>query len=243
MAFIELAGVTQTFYLGRERKLLRGHLGEIFNPPREPFHALNNISFKVKRGESVAVVGPNGAGKSTLLGLIAGIAVPTQGTVRVEGTVAALLELGSGFHQDLTGRENVLLNASLLGLSKKQTYERFDEIVDFSGIGDFIDQPLRIYSSGMVVRLAFAVAIMVRTDFLLVDEVLAVGDQAFQEKCLERIRRYCASGRSLFCVSHSAPMVQAFCERAIWLDQGKMIMDGKTKDVVSAYLGKVAAVK
>src|SRR5262249_42903643 len=156
----------------------------------------------------MAVVGPNGAGKSTLLGLVAGLSSPDSGTVSVNGRVAALLELGSGFHPDLTGSENVHLNASLLGLSRKRTSQLFDEIADFSGIGEFIDEPLRTYSTGMTMRLAFSVAIHMDPEILLIDEVLAVGDAAFQVKCFEKIRQFRQAGKTLLCVSHASGMVQ-----------------------------------
>jgi ABC-type polysaccharide/polyol phosphate transport system ATPase subunit len=202
----------------------------------ESFAALKNISFTLKRGESMAVVGRNGAGKSTLLSLLAGLSSPTTGSVFVNGRVAALLELGSGFHPDLTGAENITLNASLLGLTRKRTAELFGQIVDFSGIErEFIDEPLRTYSTGMMMRLAFSVAINVDPDLLLVDEVLAVGDSAFQEKCFRRIREFRHAGKSLFCVSHASGMVQELCDRAIWLDHGEIVMNGTISKVLEAY--------
>jgi lipopolysaccharide transport system ATP-binding protein len=204
---------------------------------QDRFHALKNISFTVDEGEGLAVVGANGAGKSTLLGLVAGLARPDEGMVTVKGRIAALLELGSGFHPDLTGAENVSVNAALLGLSRRRTAELFDEIVDFSGIGEFIDEPLRTYSSGMIMRLAFSVAINIDPEILLVDEVLAVGDTGFQEKCFERLRRFRQAGRTLLCVSHSSAMVREMCDRAIWLDHGELMMTGQIGDVIEAYEG------
>jgi ABC-type polysaccharide/polyol phosphate transport system ATPase subunit len=185
----------------------------------------------------MAVIGPNGAGKSTLLGLVAGLAEPNAGRVAVEGRVAPLLELGSGFHYDLTGAENVRLNASLLGLTRKETERRFGEIVDFSGIGEFIHEPLRTYSSGMMMRLAFSVAMNTDPDILLIDEILAVGDQAFQAKCIERVHDFRRRGKTMLCVSHSLPMVQAFCDRAVWLDHGELVMTGTVDEVAAAYTG------
>ena len=183
------------------------------------------------------MIGPNGAGKSTLPGLVAGLATPDTGTVTVNGRIAALLELGSGFHPDLTGAENVRVNASLIGLSRRRTAELFDPIVEFAGIGDFIGEPLRTYSTGMIMRLAFSVAINMDPEILLIDEVLAVGDQAFQAKCFERLHRYRHSGKTLLCVSHATGMVQELCDRAIWLDRGELMMSGRISDVVEAYEG------
>ena len=185
----------------------------------------------------MAVIGSNGAGKSTLLGLVAGLATPDEGSVTVNGRIAALLELGSGFHPDLTGAENVRVNASLIGLSRRRTAELFDQIVDFAGIGDFIGEPLRTYSTGMIMRLAFSVAINMDPEILLIDEVLAVGDQAFQAKCFERIHRFRQAGKTLLCVSHATGMVQELCDRAIWLDHGELVMSGPIRDVIEAYEG------
>jgi len=187
------------------------------------------------------VVGSNGAGKSTLLGLVAGLSEPSRGLVTVNGRVAALLELGSGFHQDLTGAENLRLNAALLGLSGRRTSELYEQIVDFSGIRDFIDEPLRTYSSGMIMRLGFSVAVHVDPDILIVDEVLAVGDKDFQAKCFDKISEFKSSGRTLLFVSHAASLVERLCDRAIWLDRGEVIMDGQAREVVAAYTGQVAA--
>jgi ABC-type polysaccharide/polyol phosphate transport system ATPase subunit len=195
----------------------------------------------VEEGESLAVVGPNGAGKSTLLGLVAGLAKPDEGEVSVNGRVAALLELGSGFHPDLTGTENVYLNAALLGLNRKKTEAAFEEIVEFSGLEDFINEPLRTYSAGMVVRLAFSIAVNIDADLLLIDEVLAVGDQAFQAKCFDKIYGFRRRGKSLLCVSHVSGMIRELCDRAIWLDRGELIMTGSVRDVTEAYGGHRAA--
>ncbi|MDX2181866.1 MAG: ABC transporter ATP-binding protein [Bryobacteraceae bacterium] len=201
------------------------------------------MSFEIGKGESVALIGANGAGKSTLLGLVAGLAAPDEGTVSVTGRLAALLELGSGFHGDLTGRENVYLNGALLGLSRAEMKRQFDQIVDFSGVREFIDEPLRTYSSGMIVRLAFSVAIQVEPDILIVDEVLAVGDQSFQAKCLERIAAFQRSGNTLICVSHVPSAVQDLCPRAIWLDHGRVVKDGPSPSVIEDYTqGRLAAV-
>ena len=240
---VEFNGVTKIYYHGGGRMLLRNRVQEWVSGKRpESFAAVKNVSFELRHGESMAVVGSNGAGKSTLLSLVAGLSRPNAGSIVVNGRLAALLELGSGFHPDLTGTENVTLNASLLGLTRKRTAELFDQIVEFSGIGhDFIDEPLRTYSTGMVMRLAFSVAINMDPDVLLVDEVLAVGDTEFQQKCFQRIREFRQSGKSLLCVSHATGMVQELCDKAIWLDHGEMMMSGPIAEVMQAYNGKRVA--
>jgi|ERR1039457_1843992 ABC-type polysaccharide/polyol phosphate transport system ATPase subunit len=241
MSVIELHNVSKKFTRHAGQLLLRNHLTRFFTGRREdPFFALKHVSFSVERGESLAVIGSNGAGKSTLLGLVAGISQPDEGTVAVNGQVAALLELGSGFHPDLTGRENVRLNAALLGLSRRQTAEAFERIVDFSGIREFIDEPLRTYSTGMIMRLAFSVAINRDPEILLVDEVLAVGDAAFQAKCIEKIREFRNAGKTLLCVSHTT-MIRQLCDRAVWLDHGELILSGAVADVLEAYAGRQTA--
>lgn len=234
---IEFKNVSKSFrHGGGQPKLLRAFLGDLVRRPEcREFFALRNISFFVREGESVAIVGRNGAGKSTLLSLVAGLTKPVEGNVVVRGRSAALLELGAGFHPDLTGVENLRLNASLLGLSRRRTAEVFDSIVAFADIGDFIDEPIRTYSMGMTMRLAFAVAIHVDPDILIVDEVLAVGDQQFQIKCQERIRRFKIDGKTLLFVSHSGPLVRQLCERAIWLERGRIVRDGPAEEVLDAY--------
>ena len=240
---IEFQNVAKTFsrHLGRE--FLRQHLMGWFRrrPAAEVFYALRNVSFSVAPGESLAVIGPNGAGKSTLLSLIAGISYQDAGAVAVNGTVAALLELGSGFHPDLTGRENVFLNASLLGFSRKRVVELYDQIVDFSGIGEFIGEPLRTYSSGMIMRLAFSVAVNVEPDILLIDEVLAVGDQDFQAKCTERIHQFKHAGKTLVCVSHATGILEKLCDKGLWLDHGKVVREGKIGEVLAGYRQALSA--
>jgi lipopolysaccharide transport system ATP-binding protein len=233
---IRFQDVSKSFPWHRGHLLLREHLTALWRPG-ERFQALKKVSFEVMQGEGMAVVGSNGAGKSTLLGLVAGLAYPDAGTVQIHGRIAALLELGSGFHPDLTGRENVGLNASLLGLGRQQTAECFESILDFADIRDFIDEPLRTYPSGMIMRLAFAVAVSVDPDILLIDEVLAVGDTAFQDKCFAKIREFRKSGKSLLCVSHAHAMIGELCDRAIWLDHGELMMTGSVSDVLAAYTG------
>ena len=202
----------------------------------EKFWALKNLSFSIRQGEAVGVVGGNGAGKSTLLGTIAGAITPTTGSVKVTGRLGALLELGAGFHPDLTGRENVYLNASLLGLEKEEIEDQFQSVLDFSELHDFIDAPLRNYSSGMQVRLGFSVAIHIHPDILIMDEALSVGDQNFQQKCMEKIIEFKEAGKTLLFVSHNGPQIQRLCERAIWLDHGTCRLDGQTNDVLAAYV-------
>lgn len=199
------------------------------------FWALRDVTFNVRHGETVGIVGRNGSGKSTLLQMICGTLSPTLGSVNVDGRISALLELGAGFNPEFTGRENVMLSGLVYGIAEDEIRRRFDEILDFSGIGEFIDQPVKTYSSGMYVRLAFAVAINVSPDLLVVDEALAVGDEAFQRKCLARIDAIRDSGATVLFVSHSAGTVIELCDRAILLDQGELLMEGTPKVVVTAY--------
>jgi len=242
MRVIEFQNVSKSFHRHAGQMLLRNHLTRFLLRQKQepPFFALKGVSFTVEQGASVAVIGSNGAGKSTLLGLVAGVCHPDAGRVTVDGTVAALLELGSGFHPGLTGRENVLLNAALLGLSRRRTNELFEDIVEFSGVREFIDEPLRTYSTGMIMRLAFSVAIHREPEILLIDEVLAVGDAAFQSKCLERIHRFRNSGRTLLCVSHATGILQKLCDRALWLDHGELMLTAPVNDVLAAYAGRQA---
>jgi ABC-type polysaccharide/polyol phosphate transport system ATPase subunit len=243
MSVIRFQNVSKSFPRHRGHMLLRDRIANLFrSDSRDRFYALKHVSFTLEKGESLAVVGHNGAGKSTLLGLLAGLAAADEGLVDVRGRVAALLELGSGFHPDLTGRENLWLNASLLGLGRKQTRSCFDSIVEFSGIGEFIEEPLRTYSSGMMMRLAFSIAVNVDPDILLIDEVLAVGDAAFQAKCSEKIHQFRSAGKALVCVSHGASMLQELCDRAIWLDHGELIMTDSVSKVLAAYAGSQSAI-
>jgi ABC-type polysaccharide/polyol phosphate transport system ATPase subunit len=233
---LKFAKVNKSYLRNAGRALLRHRLASwLRRTPMETFRALDDISFEVRSGESLAVVGSNGAGKSTLLRLATGIAMPEQGTVAIHGNFAALMELGAGFHPDLSGAENLVLNASLLGLSRKKTYEEFDSIVEFSGIGEFIEEPLRTYSSGMILRLAFAVAVRVNPDILFIDEMLSVGDQQFQSKCVQEIKRLKHAGKTLICVSHDTNVVRDLCELAVWLEHGKIKMFGPSAAVLDAY--------
>ena len=198
--------------------------------------ALKDVSFDVKQGEVVGVIGPNGAGKSTLLKILSMITDPTEGHAELHGRVNSLLEVGTGFHPELTGRENIYLTAAIHGMSRKEVSEKFDEILEFSGVEKFIDTPLKRYSSGMRVRLGFAVAAHLRPEILLIDEVLAVGDVAFQQKCLGRIGDVAEGGRTVLFVSHNMLAVRALCKRTILMDHGKLVADGETEDVVAQYL-------
>ncbi len=241
MHAVAFENVTKTFHRHAGRELLRHRAVKMLKRSRrESFDALRNVSFTVPEGESAGIIGKNGAGKSTLLSLTAGLCRPDEGRVIVNGRVAALFELGSGFHYDLTGAENLRLNAALLGFSRRRTRELFDEIVEFSGIGDFINEPLRTYSSGMVMRLAFSVAVNMDPEILLVDEVLAVGDAAFQEKCFERINRFRRMGKTMVCVSHDVKMIEKLCHRAVWLDHGEVVLEGPAAEVLGAYTGATA---
>ncbi len=234
---IELADVAKRFVIRRDNSLKERivTLGRVGRKHREDFWALRGISASIRAGETIGLIGHNGSGKSTLLKVIGGIIDPTEGAVRQRGRIAALLELGAGFHPDLTGRENVFLNASVLGLSRAETEERFDDIVAFSGIGEFIDTQVKFYSSGMYVRLAFAVAVHTDPDILLVDEVLAVGDEAFQRKCLDKIKTFQAEGRTIVLVSHALGQVAELCDRAILLSEGKVVIDGEPQDAIAVF--------
>jgi lipopolysaccharide transport system ATP-binding protein len=238
---IEFREVWKAFRHHTDRLLLRSHLRNLVSAgdAGEPFYALKKVSFRMEPGESLAVVGANGAGKSTLLSLVAGLVPPDRGAVNVNGRVAALFELGSGFHPDLTGAENVRLNAALLGMDRKRLNAVFADIVEFAELADFMAEPLRTYSSGMVMRLAFSVAVNVDPDVLLIDEVLAVGDHAFQAKCFEKILDFRRQGKTILCVSHATGMVQRLCSRAIWLDHGDVMLDGSTTEVIDAYEGRL----
>jgi ABC-type polysaccharide/polyol phosphate transport system ATPase subunit len=238
MEIIQFQRVSKIFHRHTGPKLIRHHFRDWFRPdPESDFYALKDISFSIDEGESVAIVGRNGAGKSTLLSLVCGLSKPEKGQVEVSGQLAAMLELGSGFHPDLTGAENVHLNASLLGFTRARTNVLFDSIVEFSGVAEFINEPLRTYSTGMMLRLAFSVALNLEPKILIIDEVLAVGDQAFQEKCFEKILEFRHSQRTLLCVSHAPAILLRLCDRALWLDRGALMMDGKASEVLQAYSG------
>lgn len=205
-------------------------------PLRRDIWALRDVSFEVRRGEVLGVIGPNGAGKSTLLSILARITDPTEGMATIHGRVSSLLEVGTGFHPELSGRDNVYLNGAILGMSRAETAAKFDEIVDFSGVRDFMDMPIKRYSSGMYVRLAFSVAAHLDPEILLLDEVLAVGDRAFQEKCLARIHEMVNAGRAVIFVSHDVASVARLCDRALVLKNGSVAFDGNVDDAIGEYL-------
>ncbi|MBY3122772.1 MULTISPECIES: ABC transporter ATP-binding protein [Rhizobium] len=207
------------------------------------FWALQDVNFSVEPGQRVGVIGKNGAGKSTLLKIMSRVSYPTAGEVRIRGSLASLLEVGTGFNDNLTGHENIYLNASLYGMSRSLIAQRFDQIVAFSEIGRFIDTPIKHYSSGMRMRLAFSVAAHLEPDILLLDEVLAVGDMSFQQKCLERVDELTSAGKTLFFVSHSMDSVIRYCTRCLWIDGGKLRMDGDTREVTEAYVEEVLKVR
>jgi len=208
------------------------HAGEKYH---QKFHALTDISFKIDRGQTVGIIGKNGSGKSTLLQIICGILTPTGGQVVVDGRISALLELGAGFNPDFTGRENVYLNGSILGVERSEMDECFDDITAFADIGDFIDQPVKTYSSGMYVRLAFAVAINVKPDILIVDEALSVGDTAFQAKCFAKFKEFQENGVTILFVTHSMDLVTRYCNNAVLLEHGRIVKSGPAKEVVDEY--------
>jgi ABC-type polysaccharide/polyol phosphate transport system ATPase subunit len=241
MERVVFQNVSKRFYLNGGRKLISGHLDDLLHGShKHSFYALRDISFVVREGESLAVVGANGAGKSTLLNLATRLCPPDDGEVAVNGRLSAVLELGAGFHHDLTGEENLRLNASLFGLTRRRTADLFDQIVDFSGVGEFIEQPLRTYSAGMVMRLAFSVAINIDPDILVVDEALAVGDQAFHTKCFDRMLDFRKVGKTMLVVSHSPETLRHMCDRAIWLDHGKIVGHGALDEVLRAYEARSA---
>ena len=245
MNAIELDHVTKIYrrYSGRQFATLKSALLQrsILRDltASETFPALTDVSFSVPKGSTYGVIGRNGSGKSTALKLVAGITKATSGSVKVEGRISALIELGAGFHPEISGRENVFINGIMLGLTKSQIHERFDEIVDFAELREFIDAPVKTYSSGMYMRLGFAVAIHVDPDVLLVDEVLAVGDEGFTHKCLDKFAEFRRSNKTILLVTHSLGLVERFCDEAVWIDEGRVMGHGDPKRMVDAYLTAV----
>jgi ABC-type polysaccharide/polyol phosphate transport system ATPase subunit len=241
---VELAGVSKRYLLDPRQPL---RLKDALVRPhrllrlaqKEPFWALRDIDLRVPHGEILGIIGRNGSGKSTLLRVLAGISQPTTGTVRMDGRYGALLELGAGFHPNATGRENAYVNALFMGLSKEEARARLPDIIAFSELGDFIDQPMRMYSNGMFLRLGFSVAIHVQPDILLVDEVLAVGDADFQEKCFEHFRSLRARNTTIIIVTHNVDTLVDFADRVIMLDHGQIAMEGRAFDVVTEYLNRM----
>ncbi len=238
-AMIDIGNVSMQFIMEQERtNTLKEYLVKLVrrNLRFSSFTALDSVSFSVNRGESVALIGKNGSGKSTMLKIIAGVMDATAGTVRVGGSIAPLIELGAGFDPDLTGRENVFLNGALLGHRHAYMQQNYDSIVEYAELEQFIDVPVRSYSSGMIARLGFSIATHVQADILVVDEVLAVGDYNFQQKCYGTMERLLAQGKTLLFVSHDTEMVKKLCQRAIWLNHGHVMADGPATQVCDAYL-------
>lgn len=238
MDAIALKNISKKYTLTQERPIL---LKSLFKrSKKEEVWALKDVSLTIKKGETVGIIGENGSGKSTLLKIISGITTPTSGEVQVNGRVASLIELGAGFHPDLTGKENVYLNATLLGLTKKEIDQKYQDIVNFADIGEFIDQPVRTYSSGMTVRLGFAVAVHLDPDILLIDEVLAVGDENFQRKSIEKILEVGEKGVTIVFVSHNLSLLESLCKKVFWLHEGKVIIHNDPKKIIARYLYKVS---
>ncbi len=235
---IRLENITQRFRVIQERPdTLRELFAKFFRHESHfyDFDAVKNVSLEVPRGQMLGLIGRNGSGKSTLLKIVSGVYRPSTGKVEVNGSLAALIELGAGFHHELTGRENILINGLLMGHSKREMREREQRIIDFAEIGDFIDAPVKQYSSGMYMRLAFSVATEIDPEILLIDEILAVGDMPFQEKCFERIHDFRKAGKTILFVSHTMAQVAQHCDRAILIDRGSVIADGRPDDVIEVY--------
>lgn len=239
---IEISNISMKFNLAEEKtdtlkefviKKLTGNL------KFKSFYALNDVSIKINRGESVALIGANGSGKSTLLKVIAGVLRPSTGKVKINGDIAPLIELGAGFDFELTGKENIFLNGAMLGYSRKIMMSRYDEILEFSELGEFIDVPLKNYSSGMIARLGFSIATIVKAEILLVDEVLAVGDFRFQEKCQKKMDELLAGGTTLVFVSHNMDQVKQICKRGILLSHGRLLLDGPIETVAAEYTKQI----
>ncbi len=238
MGEIEFSNVDKYFYL-QHQKTIKELVAAIFHQKKtlERVHALKNVSFKIKKGESVGIIGKNGAGKSTLLKLMAGVSSPTSGSIKINGRISPLIELGAGFHPELNGKENIFLNGVILGMEEKFLIDKFQEIVDFSEIDmKFIYTPVKYYSSGMYMRLAFAVAVFTQPDILLVDEILAVGDTAFQAKCIKKMEEFKKQAVTTIFVSHSLETVKQFCNRVIYLKEGKVEFDGEVNEGINLYI-------
>ena len=234
---IEVRNMTKYFKVEYDKAhTLKERLLSFGKSNREVHTVLKNINLDIKKGETVCLIGTNGSGKSTLLKLMTKIIYPNEGTIETHGKLTSLLELGAGFHQDFTGRENIYFNAAVFGLTKAEIEKRVDDIIEFSELGEFIDNPVRTYSSGMYMRLAFSVAINVDADILLIDEILSVGDEHFQNKCFKKMLELKKQGKTMVFVTHSMESVKRLCDRTIWLYNGKIRMDGDTKEVVEEYV-------
>lgn len=235
---IHIENLSKKYHIGNKDGSLRGTLSSLFKRnKKEEFWALKDINLSINKGESIGIIGRNGAGKSTLLKILSKITYPTEGKVKLNGRVASLLEVGTGFHPELTGRENIFLNGSLLGMTRTEIRAQLEEIVEFSGIGRFIDTAVKHFSSGMYVRLAFSVAAHLNTEILLVDEVLAVGDAEFQKKCLGKMNDVVNIGKTVLFVSHDLPTLQSLCPTSIYLKNGCIYQKGKTKELITSYIG------
>ncbi len=236
---IKVTSLSKKYFMGTQKKdNFRSSLQTMFsykNQKKEQFYALRNINFEIRKGDVVGIIGKNGAGKSTLLKILSQITKPTEGKFEINGRIASLLEVGTGFHPELTGRENVYLNGTLLGMSRQEVKVKFDEIVDFSGVEKFIDTPVKHYSSGMYVRLAFAVAAHLEPEILIIDEVLAVGDAEFQKKCLGKMQDVAQQGRTVIFVSHNMPSVKALCNKGIVMQKGELVFNGEIQDAIDFY--------
>ncbi|MBR1416220.1 MAG: ABC transporter ATP-binding protein [Bacilli bacterium] len=238
---IKVVNMTKSFKLYSDKaNTLKERLVRGWKNKPEIRTVLKSIDLTISKGETVALIGVNGSGKSTLLKLMTKIIYPNKGTVKTNGKLTSLLELGAGFHPDFTGRENIYFNAAIFGLTKEEIDQRLNEIIEFSELGDFIDSPVRTYSSGMYMRLAFSVAINVDADILLIDEILAVGDQHFQDKCFQKLEELSNSNKTIVIVSHSLGAIEKLCKRAIWIKDGEIAMDGNSNKVIEAYLKECA---
>lgn len=239
---ITVQNISKIFKIYHDRPLtLKEKILKLRSSRYTPFYALRDISFTVKKGEALALIGHNGCGKSTMLSIIAGILYPDTGTVNVQGRISSLIELGAGFHPDFTGRENIYTNAAIFGLSRKQTEKQMDSIIEFSELKEFIDNPIRTYSSGMYMKLAFSVAVHINPDVLLIDEILAVGDSNFQKKCFDKMMQFKASNATIILVTHNTSAVERICDRAIWINEGVIAKEGVPNEVIAAYNSEMDA--
>jgi len=234
---ISVKNVTKEFTVYEDKSyFLKEKIGHLGRNKKRKHVVLHDINLDIKKGQSVALIGVNGCGKSTLLKLLNQIIYPEKGKIEINGKVSSMIELGAGFNTDFTGRENIYFNASMYGLGKKDVDPIIDQIIEFSELGEFIETPVRTYSSGMYMRLAFSIAVNVQAEILLIDEILAVGDAHFQKKCLDKMKELKAQGKTMVFVSHSIPQVKSFCDRAVWIKEGNMVMDGTVDEVTDAYL-------
>ena len=234
---ISVKNVTKEFTVYEDKSyFLKEKIGHLGRNKKRKHVVLHDINLDIKKGQSVALIGVNGCGKSTLLKLLNQIIYPEKGKIEINGKVSSMIELGAGFNTDFTGRENIYFNASMYGLGKTDVDPIIDQIIEFSELGEFIETPVRTYSSGMYMRLAFSIAVNVQAEILLIDEILAVGDAHFQKKCLDKMKELKAQGKTMVFVSHSIPQVKSFCDRAVWIKEGNMVMDGTVDEVTDAYL-------